>query len=197
MVELVVGAVEAPHDVVERLLVGAGLADFEIEQQTDNRALIVIGDGEVAVAADAGIAPGVEAGVVHRLIAVAGGVLVAGYRSGGLGEVLVAGHQTGAEHEDVLVVGRKAATQLMGDIPYKRYTFLMMGQGNGGIEHLNSMAAQFSGTSLTTETGYRGWLSYIAHEYFHNFNVKCIRPLALGRSTTTPAASPTCFGSPR
>jgi predicted metalloprotease with PDZ domain len=56
----------------------------------------------------------------------------------------------------------------------------MMGQGNGGIEHLNSASIAFNGNSLTTTDGYRGWLSYVAHEYFHNFNVKRIRPIALG-----------------
>jgi predicted metalloprotease with PDZ domain len=74
----------------------------------------------------------------------------------------------------------EAATRLMGDIPYRHYTFLLMGTGNGGIEHLNSASISFSGNSLTTENGYRGWLSYVAHEYFHNFNVKRIRPIALG-----------------
>ena len=74
----------------------------------------------------------------------------------------------------------EAATGMMGDIPYKRYTFLMMGIGNGGIEHLTSASISFNGNSLTTPAGYRRWLSYVAHEYFHNFNVKRIRPLALG-----------------
>ncbi len=74
----------------------------------------------------------------------------------------------------------EAATQLIGDVPYRHYTFLMMGTGNGGIEHLNSASISFNGNSLNTENGYRGWLSYVAHEYFHNFNVKRIRPLALG-----------------
>jgi predicted metalloprotease with PDZ domain len=74
----------------------------------------------------------------------------------------------------------EAATGLMGDIPYKHYTFLMMGTGNGGIEHANSAACAFNGGNLTDEKGYQSWLSYIAHEYFHNFNVKRIRPLALG-----------------
>ncbi|HEV2446151.1 MAG TPA: PDZ domain-containing protein, partial [Candidatus Sulfopaludibacter sp.] len=74
----------------------------------------------------------------------------------------------------------EAATRLMGDIPYRHYTFLLMGTGNGGIEHLNSASISFSGNSLTSENGYRGWLSYVAHEYFHNFNVKRIRPIALG-----------------
>jgi len=74
----------------------------------------------------------------------------------------------------------EAATRLIGDIPYRHYTFLMMGAGNGGIEHLNSASIAFNGNSLTNENGYRGWLSYVAHEYFHNFNVKRIRPIALG-----------------
>lgn len=74
----------------------------------------------------------------------------------------------------------EAATDLMGDIPYKHYTFLLIGKGNGGIEHLNSAACSFNGKGLTDEKGYQGWLAYIAHEYFHHFNVKRIRPLALG-----------------
>lgn len=74
----------------------------------------------------------------------------------------------------------EAADGLMGTIPYKHYTFLMMGRGGGGIEHSTSSANAFNGNSLTTENGYRGWLSFIAHEYFHTFNVKRIRPIALG-----------------
>jgi predicted metalloprotease with PDZ domain len=73
-----------------------------------------------------------------------------------------------------------AATQLIGEVPYKRYTFLMMGRGNGGIEHSNSSSNQFDGNALSTPAGYLRWLSFICHEYFHNFNVKRIRPLALG-----------------
>jgi len=74
----------------------------------------------------------------------------------------------------------EAATRLIGEVPYKHYTFLMMGTGNGGIEHANSASIAFNGKSLESENGYRGWLSYVAHEYFHNFNVKRIRPIALG-----------------
>lgn len=73
-----------------------------------------------------------------------------------------------------------AATGLMGDIPYRHYTFLMMGRGAGGIEHSNSSANQFDGNSLGAPAGYLRWLSFICHEYFHSFNVKRIRPLALG-----------------
>ncbi|HVP00542.1 MAG TPA: PDZ domain-containing protein [Bryobacteraceae bacterium] len=73
-----------------------------------------------------------------------------------------------------------AATNIFGEAPYRHYTFLMMGRGGGGIEHSNSSANQFDGESLTKPAGYLRWLSFIAHEYFHNFNVKRIRPLALG-----------------
>lgn len=73
-----------------------------------------------------------------------------------------------------------AATHMMGAIPYHRYTFLLIGHGNGGIEHLTSAAITFHGQDLSTPAGYRRWLSYVAHEYFHTFNVKRIRPLALG-----------------
>jgi predicted metalloprotease with PDZ domain len=73
-----------------------------------------------------------------------------------------------------------AATNIFGEVPYRHYTFLMMGRGGGGIEHSNSSANQFDGASLVTPEGYLRWLSFISHEYFHNFNVKRIRPLALG-----------------
>jgi len=72
------------------------------------------------------------------------------------------------------------SVDLMGDIPYRHYTFLLMGTGGGGVEHLTSAAMYFNGESLTTPDGYRSWLSFAAHEYFHTFNVKRIRPIALG-----------------
>lgn len=73
-----------------------------------------------------------------------------------------------------------AAVEMMGDIPYRHYTFLLMGTGGGGVEHLTSAAMYFNGDSLTTADGYRRWLSFAAHEYFHTFNVKRIRPIRLG-----------------
>ena len=72
------------------------------------------------------------------------------------------------------------ATELMGDIPYKHYTFLCIGKGAGGVEHLTSAAMLSNGEGLVTPQGYRGWLGFASHEYFHTFNVKRIRPIALG-----------------
>jgi predicted metalloprotease with PDZ domain len=57
---------------------------------------------------------------------------------------------------------------------------LIIGPGGGGLEHLNSTAVTLNPGSLGTPQSYQGWLSFIAHEYFHLFNVKSIRPVALG-----------------
>jgi predicted metalloprotease with PDZ domain len=72
------------------------------------------------------------------------------------------------------------ATELMGDIPYQHYTFLCIGAGVGGVEHLTSAAMLSNGEGLTTAQGYHNWLGFASHEYFHTFNVKRIRPIALG-----------------
>lgn len=73
-----------------------------------------------------------------------------------------------------------AAVEMFGDIPYKHYTFLAIGAGRGGFEHLNSTSVPFSGKDLSTDAGRRRVLLFLAHEYFHNYNVKRIRPIALG-----------------
>ena len=39
----------------------------------------------------------------------------------------------------------EAGTEIVGDIPYKAYTFIGIGPGRGGIEHLNSTTIPFSG----------------------------------------------------
>jgi predicted metalloprotease with PDZ domain len=74
----------------------------------------------------------------------------------------------------------EAAVGIIGEIPYRHYTFLAMGTGGGGIEHLTSTAMMFNGTTLSDAAGYSRWLSFVAHEYFHTYNVKRIRPIALG-----------------
>jgi predicted metalloprotease with PDZ domain len=72
------------------------------------------------------------------------------------------------------------AVNVIGDIPYKDYTFLAIGDGPGGIEHLNSTTIGFSGASMKTAEGRQRMHCFIAHEYFHHYNVKRIRPIALG-----------------
>ena len=65
-----------------------------------------------------------------------------------------------------------------GFLPFKRYVFLnVFRQGGGGLEHATSTLLTSSPKS-TKPT--RGWLSFVAHEYLHAFNVKRLRPVELG-----------------
>ncbi len=68
--------------------------------------------------------------------------------------------------------------KIFGDLAYKDYTFILNLRGGGGLEHLNSTALQFNKFGFTTR--YNDFLSLVAHEYFHNWNVKRIRPDVLG-----------------
>ncbi|MCR9205367.1 MAG: hypothetical protein NXH75_12365, partial [Halobacteriovoraceae bacterium] len=69
-----------------------------------------------------------------------------------------------------------------GEIPYDNYTFIghFLPKTYGGLEHLNSTAVQYDPFELGTEKGYRDFLGLLAHEYFHTWNVKRIRPIELG-----------------
>ncbi len=74
----------------------------------------------------------------------------------------------------------KVATDLIGHIPYTDYTFIGIGPGRGGIEHLNSSTVSFSGKGLDDPQAYLRMMEFLAHEYFHHYNVKRIRPFELG-----------------
>ncbi len=74
----------------------------------------------------------------------------------------------------------EAATAIIGDIPYYQYTFIGIGPGRGGIEHLNNATISFDGSGLVKPEAMNRMMNFIAHEYFHNYNVKRIRPFELG-----------------
>jgi predicted metalloprotease with PDZ domain len=92
----------------------------------------------------------------------------------------------------------EAEIEIMGgEIPYTDYTFILhlRATGSGGLEHRNSTALGYSrfgfspdrseivtsaAPSAAPQRTYRGFLSLVAHEYFHLWNVKRIRPDALG-----------------
>lgn len=76
----------------------------------------------------------------------------------------------------------EAALSVVDEHPCKDYTFLIhnLSAGGGGLEHLNSTTCQTSRTVYADAKRYQGFLSLIAHEYFHLWNVKRIRPKALG-----------------
>jgi predicted metalloprotease with PDZ domain len=74
----------------------------------------------------------------------------------------------------------EAAVDIMGEIPYQQYTFIGIGPGRGGIEHLNNTTVSFDGSGLDSPAGMNRMMGFLAHEYFHHYNVKRIRPYELG-----------------
>lgn len=73
-------------------------------------------------------------------------------------------------------------TKTFGVNPNKRYVFIVhnFNSGGGGLEHLNSTVLGASRNSYDTEAGRLRFLSLVSHEYFHLWNVKRLRPIALG-----------------
>jgi predicted metalloprotease with PDZ domain len=73
-------------------------------------------------------------------------------------------------------------TAIYGENPNQHYTFIVHNylKGGGGLEHLSSTTLGASRDSYATETGYQNFLSLAAHEHFHLWNVKRLRPVALG-----------------
>lgn len=73
------------------------------------------------------------------------------------------------------------ATKVWGENPAEDYKFLVHNSrnGGGGLEHLNSTSLVVDRMSYGTEKGYLGFLGLVAHEYFHLWNVKRLRPFAL------------------
>ena len=71
---------------------------------------------------------------------------------------------------------------IFGGVPYDAYTFLLMlAPGSfGGLEHRASSALLASPFAFSTRRAYEELLELVSHEYFHLWNVKRIRPRALG-----------------
>jgi predicted metalloprotease with PDZ domain len=67
---------------------------------------------------------------------------------------------------------------IFGAAPYKDYTFIFVAGRGGGLEHLNSTTIGVSGDVLARNPA--GAEGVSAHEFFHTWNVKRIRPAELG-----------------
>jgi predicted metalloprotease with PDZ domain len=83
---------------------------------------------------------------------------------------------------DIKKVVETVALHFDNDLPYEQYLFLthFVPKLYGGLEHLNSTALHFDGRKLGNRKDYLNYLSLVAHEYFHLWNVKRIRPKELG-----------------
>ena len=61
-----------------------------------------------------------------------------------------------------------------------KHRFIAIGPGRGGIEHLNNTTVSFDGKQMEDKEGVLRMMNFLAHEYFHHYNVKRIRPFELG-----------------
>ncbi len=71
--------------------------------------------------------------------------------------------------------------KLFNGLPYSEYTFILhlTGQGYGGLEHGNSCSLIYNRFGFSQTEAYHRFLCLVAHEFFHLWNVKRIRPQAL------------------
>jgi predicted metalloprotease with PDZ domain len=76
----------------------------------------------------------------------------------------------------------ETAMGIFGKPPYKEYTFLVkvQPQAPNSVEHLNSTRITVGENDFVTQITYRQFLATLAHEFFHLWNVKRIRPSVLG-----------------
>ena len=75
----------------------------------------------------------------------------------------------------------ESATAVFGSNPNQDYLFIVhnVTDGQGGLEHLNSCVLSVSRWTYNG-SNYLGFINLVAHEYFHLWNVKRIRPIELG-----------------
>jgi predicted metalloprotease with PDZ domain len=71
--------------------------------------------------------------------------------------------------------------KLFGGLPYNKYLFLLhlSGSGYGGLEHKDSCTLNYPRLGFRDRDKYNRFLQLVAHEFFHLWNVKRIRPKAL------------------
>lgn len=67
---------------------------------------------------------------------------------------------------------------LLGGLPLQRYVFFLYSsdKGRGGLEHKASTALLYPRTGFSSARGWEDFLTLCAHEYFHLWNVKRIKP---------------------
>ncbi|MGK7934569.1 MAG: M61 family metallopeptidase, partial [Xenococcaceae cyanobacterium] len=70
---------------------------------------------------------------------------------------------------------------LYGGLPYEKYLFLLhlSGSGYGGLEHKDSCSLNYPRFGFRNKDRYNRFMQLVAHEFFHLWNVKRIRPKAL------------------
>jgi len=93
-------------------------------------------------------------------------------------DISMSAPQVTADIQDIV----EAALKIFGKLPYKEYVFLfkVQPQATNSVEHLNSTHITVGENDFVAQSSYRQFLATVAHEYFHLWNVKRIRPAILG-----------------
>ncbi len=75
----------------------------------------------------------------------------------------------------------EAEAELFGGLPYEKYLFLLhlSGSGYGGLEHKNCCTLNYPRLGFRDRDKYNRFMQLVAHEFFHLWNIKRIRPQAL------------------
>jgi predicted metalloprotease with PDZ domain len=65
-------------------------------------------------------------------------------------------------------------------VPYEQYWFLNLNtESRGGLEHDNSSVLMCSRWAMHRRESYLDWLALVSHEFFHTWNIRRLRPVAL------------------
>lgn len=82
--------------------------------------------------------------------------------------------------EDTAKIIRVEA-EMFGGLPYESYLFLLhlSASGFGGLEHKDSCTLNYNRFGFRVKDKYERFIQLVAHEFFHLWNVKRIRPKAL------------------
>lgn len=105
------------------------------------------------------------------------------FSAAGVEHELVVWGDSVAEPEHLVADLRRvveAAAALFGGLPLQRYLFLLYltDRGRGGLEHASSTALLFPRAGLQSSRGWEDLLTLVAHEYFHLWIVKRVKPRA-------------------
>ncbi|MEA5576202.1 M61 family metallopeptidase [Anabaena sp. UHCC 0451] len=75
----------------------------------------------------------------------------------------------------------KFEAQMFGGLPYQKYVFILhlFNQAYGGLEHKNSCSLIYHRFGFRLQDKYERFIQLVAHEFFHLWNVKRIRPKGL------------------
>lgn len=115
----------------------------------------------------------------------AGDLETVGFESAGTPHFFVYNRGAVEVDADRIVADLKAMTDetrgFWGEEPWPGYVFLIaFRKAGGGLEHKYSTFVNVDPERFAAPAGYGAFMSLLAHEYQHAFNVKRLRPLELG-----------------